>query len=163
MTPAEVCPVPYVTARDFQQVHIAVANKQDSSVKAQWTEVRCSPWPKNLHHQVIAGRQERRITFVRVGSLSYYLHSLSQLSQELHVGDRNVRYKKWWSWLRKWSYHMPQPRTAIDFKWKAYDVLMLMLRGYAEVFFNSYSTQKTICPSLDTALGNTASASPPKG
>lgn len=39
---------------------------------------------------------------------------------------------------------MPQPRTATDFKWKAQDVLMLMLHGYSEVFFKSYSTQKTI-------------------
>lgn len=53
--------------------------------------------------------------------------------------------KNWWSWLiRKWSYHMPQPRTPTDFKWKAQDVPMLMLHGYAEVFFKSYSTQKTI-------------------
>lgn len=137
--------VPYVTAQDFQQVHTAIANKQDSSVKAQWTEVRCSPSPKNLHHQVIASREERRTTFVRVGSLSCYLHCWSQLSQELHLGDRNVRYKNWWNWLiRKWSYHMSQTRTATDFKWKAQDVLMLMLHGFAEVFFKSSSTQKTI-------------------
>lgn len=39
---------------------------------------------------------------------------------------------------------MSQPRTATGFKWKAQDVLMLMLHGFAEVFFKSYSTQKPI-------------------